>query len=251
MHHLLASGQIPTQVRINLAQAPQAGQQPQLPPGLNPNLVGPTAPTAPSQHMLTVNTNFINGQYHTGQRLLTEQLIGQPAGPGSSQRPQILQQTSTTQAFNSLGNPANVQFIDETETRVLFKRHAKLEKTTVKEKSHDDDTKGHTKRELILLSDGRIVDDSNVNLNSFVFDGLAEFGGKKFKDDLTVKMNIEDEIKEHDREPAEEEVKAVMALCSSCDVEPFLGAIVFTWKEANVMLDNSLKGSSVGRCGDF
>ncbi|XP_023160005.2 uncharacterized protein LOC111592170 isoform X2 [Drosophila hydei] len=222
MHSLLASGQIPTRVRINLANS-MPTQKP-----LN----------GVADQAITVNTNFVNGQINAGSRLVAQQLLGIspiPQGRATAQNEPI------TGRFQMLSNSANVQFIDETETHIQFKREAAKERKV-------------QKRGLVLLDDGSVVDDGQLDGNSESFskyNGLADFGGQQFKQDLTLKMTLEEEISTHDREPAEEEVKAVMGFCSNCDPEPFQGAIVFAWKDVNEHMNNTLKGLSVGDCGNF
>uniref|UniRef100_T1PBT1 Pentaxin family n=1 Tax=Musca domestica TaxID=7370 RepID=T1PBT1_MUSDO len=231
MHTLLANGQIPTRVRINLAQ-PQTG--------VAANDILPN-PTTAAEQALTIHTNFINGQINAGSRLVAQQLIGlnQKYGPQAAQ-------TVNRQAIIDPNNPGKVKFVDETETHILFKRDMMSgQKTEGKEKNVQ-------KRGLVFLDDGSIVDDPLIRgADVLKYDGLAVFGGQQFKEELSGIMNVEDEITEHDREPAEEEVKAVMALCGACDVEPFQGAIVFAWKNAREHLNNALQGYSVGRCGNF
>lgn len=225
MHSLLANGQIPTRVRINLAQPPA-----------NPANEMSSNAAAAAEQALTIHTNFINGQINAGSRLVAQQLIGLNHKFGQAA------QTVNRQAIIDPTNPTKVKFVDETETRILFKRDTNAGKSKSTEKNHQ-------KRGLVFLEDGSIVDDPLIQGSAVLkYDGLAEFGGQQFKEELS---GIEDEITEHDREPAEEEVKAVMALCGACDVEPFQGAIVFAWKEANEHLNNALKGYSVGRCGNF
>ncbi|XP_036338727.1 uncharacterized protein LOC118748422 [Rhagoletis pomonella] len=273
MHSLLASGQIPTRVRLNLAQPkqqqlllqPQSTQQ--LPMQQMAGSDNTIFPLSDQQQAVTINTNFVNGQINTGSRLVSQQLLGHIAQPNSALplRPKTVQTSSTTREYSTLNNPANVQFIDETETRILFKRQAKSNDTDgafgqklVRKRAADLGkarvtmlpSKNLRKRGLVLLEDGSVVEDPLVG-SSLKYDGLAEFGGQQFKHDLTLKMNLEEEVHEHDREPAEEEVKAVMALCSACDPEPFQGAIVFAWKDAKEQMDNALKGLSVGGCGNF
>lgn len=246
MHMLLASGQIPTRVRINLAnsgasQIPQQQQQ--------------------GQSAITVNTNFVNGQINTGSRLVAQQLLN--LSPISQSRPVVLP-TPANEAgrFHMLSNSANVQFIDETETHIQFKRNsnadAKMKATTTLQQNQQksgNNGKKVQKRGIVLLDDGSLVDDgldaSDTSQIYSKYDGLADFGGQQFKHDLTLKMTLEEEISSHDREPAEEEVKAVMSICSNCDPEPFQGAIVFAWKDINEQMNNTLKGLSVGTCGNF
>ncbi|XP_052857018.1 uncharacterized protein LOC128265196 [Drosophila gunungcola] len=220
MHTLLASGQIPTRVRINLANPPPA------PAAAGSNDL--------AQQAITINTNFVNGQINAGSRLVAQQLLGLSSPSGLNQG-QL--QPGGGNRFQMMSNSANVQFIDETETHIQFKREAD------KKKLH--------KRGLVLLDNGSVVDDGLGTGASEIYNGLADFGGLQFKQDLTMKMNLEEEISSHDREPAEEEVKAVMAICSSCNSEPFQGAIVFAWKDVREHMNNALKGLSVGPCGNF
>ncbi|EDW66452.1 uncharacterized protein b6 [Drosophila virilis] len=242
MHSLLASGQIPTRVRINLA-----GSGPTQKP---PNGGANGAEFPPQQQAITVNTNFVNGQINAGSRLVAQQLLGilpiAQSRPGS---PPLL--ASEAGRFQMLSNSANVQFIDETETHIQFKRHAaNTDATTLRTATND---KKLRKRGLVLLDDGSVVDDGlGTSSEAFSkYNGLADFGGQQFKQDLTLKMTLEEEISSHDREPAEEEVKAVMSICSNCDPEPFQGAIVFSWKNVEEHMNNTLKGLSVGTCGNF
>ncbi|EDW82637.1 uncharacterized protein Dwil_GK25027 [Drosophila willistoni] len=228
MHNLLASGQIPTRVRINLAN-PANPNLPTQPTGTGAGAGAGAGVVSSPNDAITINTNFVNGQINAGSRLVAQQLLNLPQAsqPGGNR-------------FHMLSNSANVQFIDETETRIQFKREATT--TTDKKKLQ--------KRGLVLLDDGSIVDDG-ADTDAELYNGLADFGGKQFKQDLTMKMSLEEEISTHDREPAEEEVKAVMSICSSCEAEPFQGAIVFSWKDVKEHMNNALKGQSVGTCGNF
>lgn len=107
---LLANGQIPTRVKINLA-----GVQPQE----------PQAPPA--------NTNFVRGQFHTGERNVQQQLIN-----GNFERQALTQRrpspkfsniltsavpTETRNTFTSTytgfgSNPANVHIFDDSSRRL-------------------------------------------------------------------------------------------------------------------------------------
>lgn len=110
------------------------------------------------------------------------------------------------------------------------------------------------KRALIPLSDGSFIDDKNIAGESgaeFFYDGLAQFGAGDFQEGLTKQASLEDEIKEHDREAAENEVQAVLSLCSSCDIEPFIGAVVMAWKDTKKQPEHAIIGHSVGGCGQF
>ncbi|XP_034649983.1 uncharacterized protein LOC117889633 [Drosophila subobscura] len=238
MHTLLASGQIPTRLRINLANPPSDGAAAPAP--------GSDAAQQQQQQAFTFNTNFVNGQINAGSRLVAQQLLGLPSKNGIPQQ----QLQSTGSRFQMLSNSANVQFIDETETHIQFKRAAAAAAGTGAAAAADE--KKLKKRGLVLLDDGSVVDDgTDTGDAGEIYNGLADFGGQQFKQELTLKMSLEEEISTHDREPAEEEVKAVMAICSSCHAEPFQGAIVFAWKEMQEHMNNALKGLSVGTCGNF
>lgn len=244
MHSLLASGQIPTRVRINLANA---GASPQSPSSSSAS-DGPQfqlSDQTPQQQAITLNTNFVNGQINAGSRLVAQQLLN--ISPISKNRPTTA--VSEPGRFHMLSNSANVQFIDETETHLQFKRHS--DDTPNRRRKAASDKKLR-KRGLVLLDDGSVVDDGFESGEAYnKITSLADFGGEQFKHDLNLKMTLEEEISTHDREPAEEEVKAVMAICSSCNPEPFQGAIVFSWKDVKEHMNNTLKGLSVGTCGNF
>lgn len=251
---LLANGQFPSRIRINLAGA-QPNQQP-APTPIPSQVIGGAVPK-PQNPLLS--TNFVNGQFNTGDRLLSEQLSAAfaPAGsgrtsqqapvtfPGQSGQSQQAPPTSST-GFVSIGNGQAIRFVENDSTRFLFKRSAETKSDAGKARSD----RKLNKRGLVMLDDGSIVDDSLL-ATTYEFEGLAQFGLPAFKEDLQKRMNIEDEIKEHDREPAEDEVKAVMEVCTSCDIEPFKGAVALTWKNLRVSLDGALKGRSVGGCGYF
>ncbi|XP_060661722.1 uncharacterized protein LOC132795179 [Drosophila nasuta] len=252
MHMLLASGQIPTRVRINLANS--ASPSP-MPAGGQPQQSPPSA--------ITVNTNFVNGQINAGSRLVAQQLLN--LSPITQNRPVGVAVGVSTPAYDAgrfqmLSNSANVQFIDETETHIQFKRNSNTDPkaaTAVQQQQQNAGSIGKKlqKRGIVLLDDGSLVDDGlDAGDDSEIYNkysGLADFGGQQFKQDLSLRMTLEEEISSHDREPAEEEVKAVMAICSNCDPEPFKGAIVFAWKDVIEQMNNSLKGLSVGSCGNF
>lgn len=244
MHSLLASGQIPTRVRINLANAGATPQSPVSSSGSDGTQIQVTD-HSPQQQAITVNTNFVNGQINAGSRLVAQQLLN--ISPISKNRPPTA--VNEPGRFHMLSNSANVQFIDETETHIQFKRHS--EGTPNRKRKAASDKKLR-KRGLVLLDDGSVVDDGLESSEAYnKFNSLADFGGQQFKHDLNLKMTLEEEISTHDREPAEEEVKAVMAICSSCNPEPFQGAIVFAWKDVKEHMNNTLKGLSVGTCGNF
>lgn len=107
---LLANGQIPTRVKINLA-----GVQPQV-------------PQAPS-----VNTNFVRGQFHTGERNVQQQLINgnferqaltqrQPSAKLSSiitaAAPTEIRNPYTSSYTGFGSNPANVRIFDDSSLRL-------------------------------------------------------------------------------------------------------------------------------------
>lgn len=217
-------------------------------------------------------TQFANGQYSGAQRLLQEQFtLPPPTSTPAPTAPVIFPQepaqapsvpeSITSQSYVNLNNPANVQYIDDSPqtfgSHVLFKRNGQntgRKVIKVRRIVRASDTKKiNKKRALIALSDGSFIDDKNIpdHTQAFVYDGLAQFGAGDFQENLMRQGDIEDEIKAHDREAAEDEVKAVLSLCSSCQVEPFIGAVAFTWKDAKITPDNALKGQSVGGCGAF
>lgn len=228
-------------------------------------------------------TQFMNGQYSSAQRLLQDQFTQPPPTNTPSPTAPVLfpsdpQQipaipesitSSSSSSFVNLNNPANVRFIDESQqtfgNHALFKRNGNTGTGTgtattrklikVKRIAHSsNDKKNNKKRALIALSDGSIIDDRNIAAGdsaAYEYDGLSQFGAVDYQENLTKQDNIEDEIKEHDREPAEDEVNAVLSLCSVCQVEPFIGAVAFTWKDAKIIPEKVLKGQSVGGCGAF
>ncbi|XP_055389207.1 uncharacterized protein LOC129618459 [Condylostylus longicornis] len=320
MNPNLANGQIPTRVRINLANPAQQQQNQQQPSvqGVPSQLIGGSLPLIQGggggggvvSPQATISTNFINGQFHTNSRLIAQQLasngIGQrPSGSilssqlsSVSLQPQPSQQTPTlyihaaqpasisTNSFSGVPSAqfsSAIQFPADTSSaslnpnsqsssgsssssllfdpnpntsRFVFKREtvAKTSSSTNNKtktiRKRDTMMASKTKRGLVMLNDGSVVDDTLL-AHGYEFQGLAKFGHLSFKQNLDSKSNLEDEIKEHDKEPAEEEVKAVMQLCTSCDSEPFKGAIVFAWNDAKTIQDGTLKGRSVGGCGYF
>jgi hypothetical protein len=197
---------------------------------------------------MTINTNFVRGQFHTGARKLQQQLLninfGQQqqqqqqsprpaqASPGSVvQFPNQPRQTFTSTHGGFSSNPADVQIIDEADLPDFrFKRQTK------------------EKRALVTLTDGSVVDDKFFD--SDWYDGLAQFGDQGLKQSFTKRDNLEDEIKEHDREPAESEVEAVRAYCNLCMIEPFQSALVMSWKTA-ASSHGVLKAKAAMVCGDF
>lgn len=239
----------------------------------------------PLQFPVQTQTQFRNGQYSSAQRLIQAQFTQPPASTPSptapvlfprdpQQIPTIPESITSPASFVNLNNPANVQFIDDAPqsfgNRALFKRNRNSAgaavdtaagigsaRKVVKVKrfaSTSNDKKNNKKRALVALSDGSIIDDENIadDNGQYDYDGLSQFGAANYQDGSGGKnANIEDEIKEHDREPAENEVKAVLAFCSSCQTEPFAGAVAFAWKGAKVIAEKTLNGRSVGGCFAF
>lgn len=261
---MLANGPVINRFNLN-APAPILQQQPNVFPGLQ-------------TQFFPGRTQFTSGQFSSAQRFLQQQFTVppptastvaptapvlfplEPAAPPSIAE-SIEPQSISSSSFVNLNNPANVQFIDDGnnpqsyESHVLFKRNENQPRKMVKVrriiKRASNPAKINKKRALIALSDGSIVDDKNLDGNTdFVYDGLAQFGANDFQDNFA-RPGIEDEIKEHDREAAEGEVNAVLSLCSSCQDEPFNGAVALTWKTAKIQPENALKGRSVGSCGAF
>lgn len=252
---LLANGQINTRLRINFAGAqPQPGQ---------PAAVTPIPGLLPIQQP-TISTLFNRGQFSPGERLVTQQLFGTRLKQGKTLSPLPTSsafgfQPSGPTSFTNIQDSSNVQYIDGTQDdidgHVVFKRHdapAQRSKAT-KAKRETAADKMLTKRALVSLTDGSVIDDRDIAENAYDFDGLAQFGAIGFQEALTRPKNsdIEDEIREHDREPAEGEVEAVLNLCSSCDIEPFQGAIILAWKDAKISVEGGLRGHSLGGCGQF
>lgn len=110
------------------------------------------------------------------------------------------------------------------------------------------------KRELVQLSNGQTIDDSLLG-NADEIEGLTYFGGADFKQFISggtkSGAGLEEEIKEHDREPAEGEVMAIMNLCSFCDAEPFTGALIMAWKNVKITMHHALQAKAQGGCADF
>jgi hypothetical protein len=265
---LLANGQFPTRVKINLAGTNQ------------PPSVGVSQPQPQPQ---TINTNFNVGQFHVGSRHLQQQLIGggrfgiarpqtpslpssQPAQPSPSSQQAIsfpsedstlsslplkssslnfiqsdFSPSSDYRSFSSShsgfgSNPANVQFIDDSYRTSYRVRRSSLLKT---------------KRDLVTLPNGSIVDDKSFD--SEWYDGLASFGDDFLKQSLATPSkhsSIDEEIKEHDKEPAELEVEASQSYCNYCLIEPFESALVLSWKDA-AKSRGILEAKSSTVCGDF
>ncbi|XP_070499930.1 uncharacterized protein b6 [Chironomus tepperi] len=250
---LLANGQFPSRVKINFA----GGQSPASTP-------------APA----TLNTHFNRGQYNIGARNLQHQLINNNAihhyqsqsqfNPQPTPLPQQQQQINFpssqpssssiqfpqndalpfTSSYTGFGShPANVEIIDESQLPTLrFKRQTKSSDKSVNVETKEQEKK---KRDLITLTE---VGDKFFDTDWY--DGLAQFGGNDFKQHLSEHDNLEDEIKEHDREPAEGEVEAVRSYCNSCLIEPFESALVLPWKSAQPS-SKVLRAKASKVCGDF
>lgn len=239
MNPLLANGQIATRLRINLAGVnPEDGQQQPLPPHM--------------QHA-TIGTSFVSGQYSPAERFISQQLVGTQVIPQSAGGSFSFPNGASSQSSYVIGSPS-ARYTDSLDDNqhALFKRNSKGEKT-IQKRQVDGETKKHEKRALVQLSDGSVVDDSQLATSTeYDFDGLAQYGAPAFRAELSKHMDIEDEIKQHDREPAEGEVQAVLQMCTACDDEPFKGAIIFAWKDVKRVKTNyALKGHSLGGCGHF
>lgn len=273
----LANGQITTRLRINLAGVQPTQADPQLPQQLNgiplqtlqSQIIGGTL--IPQSQQATISTNFINGQFSPAQRFLAQQLVGTQAQPTQfspastiSTSPLVFPQSPPSAqpsptSFLDLGDPANVQYFDgssiENTNHIVFKRNENVRKRRVKvrrlHKRETIDTKNNKKRALVALNDGSVIDDKDLAENPFLFDGLSQFGAVDYQENLSKHSSIEDEIREHDREPAEDEVRAVFELCSACTIEPFQGAVILAWKDAKIHTEHALRGHSLGGCGDF
>lgn len=246
----LANGQVVTRLRVNFAGVQEQNVQP--------------------AQIFDGRTQFANGQFSGGQRLLAQQLVlgqAQPSAaplvfPSSGAQP-IPPQSSSS--FVNLNDPANVQYIDgpADNSHFIFKRNENLPKPAVRKRVKVKKVikreasrpkaapKNNKKRALVQLTDGSVIDDKDLAENPFLFEGLSQFGAADFQENLYKSADIEDEIREHDREPAEDEVRAVLEVCSACEIEPFQGAVVLAWKETKVQTEHALRGHSIGSCGYF
>ncbi|XP_031635791.1 uncharacterized protein LOC116348800 [Contarinia nasturtii] len=257
----------------------QATSNPFLVNGAVLNRINLNEPTALQTQFLPGQTQFVSGQFSRANQLVQQQFTTPPppsqlqSSPAPTspllfpqQPPQdpTIPQSISASSFVNLNNPANVQFIDDESatptfnSHSLFKRNGNSPRKAIKVrriiKRAPTTKKLNKKRALIPLSDGSFIDDKNlaqIDDSPFVYDGLAQFGAGDFQESLTKQGDIEDEIKAHDREAAEGEVNAVLSLCSSCQIEPFAGAVAFTWKDAKIQTEHALKGRSVGSCGAF
>lgn len=257
---ILANGQINTRLRINFAGAqPQPGQVASVTP--IPGFV-PLQPT--------LSTVFTRGQFSPGNRLVSQQLFGARLKQGKTLQSSsafVFPQPTSPTSLATIQDSNNIQYIDNLDGtdefggHIVFKRHDTVARPSSPTKpigkriARAATAKITTpvKRALVSLTDGTVIDDREIAGNAFDFDGLTQFGAVAFQEALTrpKHADIEDEIREHDREPAEGEVQAVMNLCSSCEVEPFQGAILLAWKDAKITVEGGLRGHSLGGCGQF
>lgn len=177
------------------------------------------------------STQFVNGQFHGGSRLVAQQLFASasPAPPTGNTA-----FFPTSQNFQSSGS--------------IFGSHSLFKRSDSAATKEDK----KTKRDLVQLSNGQTIDDSLLG-NADEIEGLTYFGGNEFKQFLHKQMGdpTEDEIKEYDREPAEGEVMAIQNLCSFCDHEPFLGALILSWKNVRITMHHALQAKAQGTCGQF
>lgn len=232
----------------------------------------------------------MNGQYSNRQRIVAQQFTQPPptAAPAlATQSPSgavlfpdnpeigdpqtdfdnLFSSLPSSSSYFNLNNPANVDFIDSPsltqtydEDRTLFKRSDNNAtarrfrlKRNIKPKPVTVAGKVIKKRAIYPLEDGSYVDDRHlVDLPGYAYNGLSQFAQHPdFHESHNPHPDIEEEIREHDREAAEGEVQSVMGYCTACDVEPFMGAVALEWKNSKVHEEHVLKGLSVGTCGDF
>ncbi|XP_028043149.1 uncharacterized protein LOC114252735 [Bombyx mandarina] len=208
---------------------------------------------------LQLQQEYVNGQL--GNRIVSEQLLNSVQLPDmrgtpvsqftlvpvtSSQsytQPRPLGPSKGTSVLlsGSLLNPANVQYIDDTQHNV-YRRESKRDKRDNPEKELAEEvvTARKDKRGLVALSDGSIVDeallsptildkDEEALFQESLLHGLAGVVGN-----LPV-QNVQKETVD-EREPAEAEVKAVMQVCSGCTPEPFKKALVLSWRTTSKKL---------------
>lgn len=202
----------------------------------------------------TIGTSFVSGQFSPAERFITQQLVTN-AGPGGGGTFKFPAASPSPTAY-IIGGPSGIQFADQSQSNgqhVLFKRNSKGQAGKLLQKREASPaaaaSRRHEKRALVQLQDGSVYDDGA--LGTYDFDGLAQYGAPAFQAQLTKQMDIEDEIKMHDREPAEGEVQAVLEMCSVCAPEPFQGAIIFAWKDVKGLTKGALRGKTLGSCGHF
>ncbi|KAG6455993.1 uncharacterized protein LOC115447263 [Manduca sexta] len=239
--NFLIGGQLQRAPNLNLAGAQQMIPV-QLPNGLQ------------------LQQEYVNGQL--GNRIVSEQLLNtvqisdHVSGPPIPRLP--LLPVATSQSYSqssplgpskgttvllsgSLLNPANVQYIDDTNHNI-YRRDSKRDKRDNPEKELALETASgkKEKRGLVELSDGSIVDeallsptllgkDEDALFQESLLNGLAGVVGN-----LPV-QNLQKETVD-EREPAEAEVKAVMQVCNGCASEPFKKALVLSWRSTSKKL---------------
>ncbi|KAG4070161.1 hypothetical protein HA402_003851 [Bradysia odoriphaga] len=205
----------------------------------------------PAAQHATIGTQFSSGQFSPAARYTTQQLLGSQYQTATAQQNIVFpgSAASAPTSYAQISDPSDDQYLDTDVSHGLFKRSGESDKIVKKRETANN--KKLDKRALVTLTDGSVIDDRVIASNPFDFDGLAQFGAPAFQEHLNKMMDIEDEIREHDREPAEGEVQAVLELCSSCDVEPFEGAIVMAWKDVKVTTEHALSAKSLGGCGQF
>lgn len=207
----------------------------------------------------TIGTSFVSGQFSGAERFITQQLVtnsGQPAA-GAFKFPSSVPSSAASYIIGA--PPAGLQYApgqQQQQQHVLFKRNSKAAaatgKVVQKREAAPSPARRHEKRALVQLTDGSVYDDgTGGSLDTYDFDGLAQYGAPAFQAQLTKQMDIEDEIKQHDREPAEGEVQAVLEMCSVCAPEPFQGAIIFAWKDVKGLTKGALRGKTLGGCAHF
>ncbi|XP_077302543.1 pentraxin-related protein b6 isoform X3 [Arctopsyche grandis] len=227
---LLVGGQLTPMLELNLGNGPQVVPA-QLPNGLQ------------------LNQQYVNGQFSPG-RAISEQLYNTQTVQQLSPAPTVSQYQSSSPfggpsgtrllLTGQLAHPANVQFFEGPfGGHSLFKRRTGDDHETKRSKRDNpeldpllaesevsSESKKQSKRGLVALSDGSIVDDSILGQESFeqsLLNGLAGLG-----ENIPV-QNIQKE-KVDEREPAEAEVRAVMEVCNGCAEEPFQKALILGWK---------------------
>ncbi|KAF7278111.1 hypothetical protein GWI33_008874 [Rhynchophorus ferrugineus] len=246
-HPLLTGGQLNRGTRINFAN----GQQPQIIQGqdynvgyANGQLVGGIVtqqltkaqlPQFPSQGIQ--NLPFPPQQQPVFGPPQPQDILPQGIGTFGSQS--INLGNGGILSSNNPGNPANVQFIDDTfgghslfkrqneDTAVEAAEEPKFGDKIVKKRETEDNKQ--KKREL-FVGGGTILDDAYLGPNVV--------GGPAYQQSLLYGLAgigenqpiLRQQKQNDEREPAEAEVKAVMNICSGCDPEPFDKALVFGWR---------------------
>ncbi|XP_066150636.1 uncharacterized protein b6 [Euwallacea fornicatus] len=234
-HPLLTAGQLNRGTRINFA----TGQQPQIIQGQD------------------YSVGYANGQLVGG--LVTQQLT-----KGVQQQQQIpLQQqnanpldTGSFQTFNTIGygsgslsNPANVQFINNYPQHSLFKRQNSAEPQYGDKLQSKRE--GKKKRELFVAG-GTLYDDGlaeGPSAGTATYQSSLSYGLAGIGDNQPI---LKRQKESDEREPAEAEVKAVMNVCSACDLEPFDKALVFGWRTVpKKLFSGAFYSPAVPQCRAF